>query len=82
MLVSLENIVTKGEKKTMHTFIDKDCSIVKGYLPGHDVQDYADALVELQEELIFEESKARLFPFKMNEWEGVTTFRLQPKVKA
>ena len=82
MLVSLENIVTKGEKKTMHTFIDKDCSIVKGYLPGHDVQDYADSLVELQEELIFEESKAKLFPFKMNEWEGVTTFRLQPKVKA
>lgn len=82
MLVSLENIVTKGEKKTMHTFIDKDCSIVKGYLPGHDVQDYADALVELQEELIFEESKAKLFPFKMNEWEGVTTFRLQPKAKA
>jgi len=82
MLVNLENIVTKGEKKTMHTFIDKDCSVVKGYLPGHDVQDYADALVELQEELIFEESKSRLFPFKMNEWEGVTTFRLQPKVKA
>lgn len=79
MLVNLENIVTKGEKKTMHTFIDKGCSVVKGYLSGHDVQDYADCLVELQEELAFDESKAKLFPFKMNEWEGETTFRLQPK---
>lgn len=79
MLVNLENIVTKGEKKTMHTFIDKDCFVVKGYLSGHDVKDYADCLVELQEELAFDESKSRLFPFKMNEWEGETTFRLQPK---
>ncbi|MDD4805104.1 MAG: hypothetical protein PHN69_08255 [Candidatus Pacebacteria bacterium] len=82
MLVNLENITTKGEQKTMHTFIDKDCSVVKGYLSGHDVKDYADDVVELQGELAYDDSKAKLFPFKMNEWEGVTTFRLQPKVKA
>ena len=81
MLVNLENIITKGEKKTMHTFLDKDCNIVKGYLPGHDVKDYSDCLVELQEELAFDESKSKLFPFKMNEWEGETTFRLQPKAR-
>jgi len=81
MLVNLENIVVKGEKKTMHTFIDKDCSAVKGYLAGHDVKDYADKVVELQGELAYDDSKAHLFPFKMNEWEGLTTFRLQPVAK-
>jgi len=81
MLVNLENIITKGEKKTMHTFIDKDCKVVKGYLPGHDVKEYADKVVELPGELAYDDSKADLFPFKMNEWEGETTFRLQPKSK-
>lgn len=79
MLVGLENIVNKktNEPQTMHTFIDKDCKVVKGYRPGHDVKDYADKLVELEGELKYDDSKASLFPFKMNEWEGETTFRLQ-----
>jgi hypothetical protein len=81
MLVNLENIVVKGEKKTMHTFIDKDCAVVKGYLAGHDVKDYVDKVVDLPGELSYDDSKAHLFPFKMNEWEGTTTFRLQSLAK-
>jgi len=81
MLVDLKNVTVKGEKKTMHTFIDKDCDIVKGYRPAFDVKDFADCLVTLTEELKYDEAKAHLFPFEMNEWEGVTTFRLQAKPK-
>jgi len=65
----------------MHTFIDKDGEVVKGFLPEHDQKDYRDKLVEVVGELKYDDSKADLFPFSMNEWEGVTTFRLQPATK-
>ncbi len=81
MLVNVENIAVKDEPKTMYTFLDKDCAVVKGYLSGHNNKDYANCLVELEDELKFDQSKSHLFPFKMSEWEGVTTFRLQPEKK-
>lgn len=79
MLVGLENITNKktNEPQTMHTFIDKNCAVIKGYRPGHNVKDYADKLKQPEGELAWDESKSYLFPFKMNEWEGVTTYRLQ-----
>jgi hypothetical protein len=81
MLVDIKNVVVKGEKKTMHTFINDKLEITKGYRPDHDVKDYADKLVTLVGELAYDDSKASLFPFEMNEWEGKTTFRLQAKPK-